>query len=749
MRYRERSFFSFNFLIFILILFSSINLFATSQITAKFSIDQVLSYPFCYSLVAAKKVDRIAWLEAQKGRRNLFTADAPDFKPQRLTNYLNDDGVDLLSPAISDDGSIIVFVRGHNSNRQGWVANPAHYPDGVEQAIWAVRTKGGKPFRVAAGSNPVLSPDGKMILWIKDGQIYGANLELVEKKGGNKPEDDAQLKPLFVTWGTNSNPIWSPDSKKIAFVSDREDHSFIGVYDVATRKIIYLSPSVDRDSSPTWSPDSKKIAFIRRPGSSFSQIVAAAQARATISRTPTFVAIPPTAAFPSPERRPTEQPAQPAQYASGPGFIEAKFADGRTLTFWIADASTGVAEKVWQEPLDDPSFRTIRNIIWAGNCLVFQVEKNNWRHYYSVPVSGKVDAQPINLTPGEGEAEFVGFSADGQWLYYSTNVDDIDRRHLWKIPTSGGQPIQLTSGEGIETEPAPLASGKLVATFYSDARRPRSVALVPADGGSAKIITSLPPEFPLNQHVIPQQIILSAEDGLKFHNQLFLPPDLRPGEKRPALIFIHGGPARQMLLGYHYLYFYHMAYAINQYLANQGYVVLSVNFRSGIGYGRDFRMAANRGAQGASEYQDIVAAARYLQSRPDVDPERIGLWGLSYGGYLTALGLARNSDIFKAGVDIAGVHLWGNSLDINSISFKSSPVGSLDKWTSPILLIHGDDDRNVAFSQTTGLVQLLRARNIYHELLVFPDEVHVFLIFNNWLKTFKATEDFFARFLKK
>jgi len=749
MRYQKRFCLFLSIFIFTFFLFLDHSLPSEAQSSTRFTIEQILSYPFCYSLVAARKADRIAWLEAQQGKRNLFTAASPDFKPVRLTSYLNDDGIDLLSPAISDDGSIVVFVRGHNPNRQGWVANPAHYPDGVEQAIWAVRTAGGKPFRVAAGSNPVLSPDGKMVLWVKEGQIYGASLDLIEKKGGNKPEEDAQLQPLFRTWGTNSNPVWSPDSKKIAFVSDREDHSFIGVYDVATRKIIYLAPSVDRDSSPTWSPDGKKIAFIRRPGFSFSQIVAAAQARAATSRTPGFIMIPPTVAAPPSERRQVEQPAQPAQTASGPGFVEAKFADGRTLTFWVADATTGEGQKVWQEPLDDSSFRAVRQIIWAGNNLVFQVERNNWRHYYSVPVSGNIDAQPINLTPGEGEAEFVGFSADGQWLYYSTNVGDIDRRHLWKSPTSGGNPVQLTSGEGIETEPAPLASGKFVATFYSDARRPRSVALVPAEGGQARIITSLPPEFPLASHVIPQQIILTAEDGLKFHNQLFLPPDLKPGEKRPALIFMHGGPVRQMLLGYHYMYFYHMAYAINQYFAHQGYVVLSVNFRSGIGYGRDFRMAPNRGAQGASEYQDIVAAARYLQSRPDVDPERIGLWGLSYGGYLTAMGLARNSDIFKAGVDIAGVHLWGNSLDVNSISFKSSPVGSIDKWTSPVLLIHGDDDRNVAFSQTTGLVQLLRARNIYHELIVFPDEVHDFLIFENWLKTFHAAEDFFARFLKK
>ena len=157
-----------------------------------------------------------------------------------------------------------------------------------------------------------------------------------------------------------------------------------------------------------------------------------------------------------------------------------------------------------------------------------------------------------------------------------------------------------------------------------------------------------------------------------------------------------------MLLGYHYMFFYHMAYAMNQYWANKGYVVISVNYRSGIGYGRDFRMAPNRGRAGSSEYQDVYAAAKYLQSRPDVDPERIGLWGLSYGGLITALGLSRNSDIFKVGFDIAGVHLWGNSLDQNDIAFKSSPVSTIDNWTSPVLLVQGDDDRNVAFTQLTG-----------------------------------------------
>jgi dipeptidyl aminopeptidase/acylaminoacyl peptidase len=173
-----------------------------------------------------------------------------------------------------------------------------------------------------------------------------------------------------------------------------------------------------------------------------------------------------------------------------------------------------------------------------------------------------------------------------------------------------------------------------------------------------------------------------------------------------------------------------------------------VNYRSGIGYGEEFRNAPGRGGRGNTEYQDILAAGKYLQSREDVDPERVGIWGLSYGGILTAQALARNSDIFAAGVDIAGVHQWGDTLDPEDTAYASSSISEVDNWTSPVLLVHGDDDRNVDFSQTVGLVQALRANDVHFELIVFPDEVHDFLVFGKWLRTWDAMEDFFERFLR-
>jgi dipeptidyl aminopeptidase/acylaminoacyl peptidase len=298
--------------------------------------------------------------------------------------------------------------------------------------------------------------------------------------------------------------------------------------------------------------------------------------------------------------------------------------------------------------------------------------------------------------------------------------------------------------------------------LHSDAQRCASAAIKIGSSAVRDLAPdSVPAEFPAASLVVPQPVIISAADGLRIHGQVFLPPDAKPGEKRPAMIFFHGGSRRQMLLGFHYMDYYHNAYAMNQYLANLGYIVLAINYRSGIGYGLNFREAINYGATGASEYNDVVGAGLYLRSRPDVDPKRIGLWGGSYGGYLTALGLARASDLFAVGVDFHGVHDWNNVIsnfvkaydpgkDVNAarIAYESSPMASINTWKSPVLLIHGDDDRNVPFHETVVLVEALRKQGVPFEQLVFPDEIHGFLTYKRWLEAYTATSKFLDKYLK-
>jgi dipeptidyl aminopeptidase/acylaminoacyl peptidase len=248
---------------------------------------------------------------------------------------------------------------------------------------------------------------------------------------------------------------------------------------------------------------------------------------------------------------------------------------------------------------------------------------------------------------------------------------------------------------------------------------------------------------------------------MQIPTQVFVPNDLKPGERRPAVIFIHGGSRRQMLLTWHYNYYYRNAYAMNQWLASQGYVVLSLNFRSGIGYGLEFREALNYGATGGAEFNDLMGAGLYLKGRPDVDPARIGLWGGSYGGYMTAMGLSRASDLFAAGVDIHGVHDWNQGIrtfrpdysvhddpEFSRRAYAASPLSTVDGWKSPVLLIHGDDDRNVSFIESINLIVELRKRKVEVEQLVFPDEVHDFLRHQHWVKAYQAAADFFNRKLR-
>jgi dipeptidyl aminopeptidase/acylaminoacyl peptidase len=711
------------------------------------TVGDFLSPGFPQELVPARKADRIAWIVYERGLRNVYTAAAPDFTPVRLTRFLDDDGVVLSSLEISDDGSLVVFVRGSEQNRQGWVANPSSDPKGPERAIWAARTNGGGAWRLTEGNGPALSPDGRTVAFARDGQISRVS---TARPATSDAIDHPERQAFIREWGRNAAPRWSPDGSRVAFVSTRENHAYIGVYDLKTRTVSYVAPGVDFDGSPTWSPDGKRIAFIRRPGTPFAQQAQPGVGGIGGPAGPATGAQGRGRGAPGGGRggRGRGAAANDTTPPRADGLYRAAFPGGYTLSLMVADPATGEAHEFWHNQPNDRTFPNINAITWAGDHVIFAQEPDEWIRYYSVSVAGGT-ATPRELTPGVGMLETIGLSSDGKTLFYATNVGDVDRRHVWKVPTAGGEAVQITSGDGIEMYPAPLASGRQIAVLTSAATRPMSVGLVPLGGGGTKLIyPDLSRGFPLAAQVTPQNVTLRAEDGVEFHNQLFLPKNLRAGERRPAIIFVHGGPIRQMLLGYHYMDFYHIAYAVNEWLASEGYVVLSVNYRSGIGYGKSFRTAPNTGARGNAEYRDVLAAGKYLQSRSDVDPARVGIWGLSYGGILTAQALARNSDIFAAGVDMAGVHLWGSSLDTADVSYQSSAIAAIDSWRSPVLIWHNDDDRNVDFSQTIGLVQLLRARDVHFELIVNPDDTHETLLHKRWLSTFARMQDFLQRFLR-
>ena len=689
---------------------------ATLSAQSSFTLNQIMGSPFPSQLVAATHADRVAWVFDAKGVRNVWVADGPDFAgtAHPVTHYHADDGQPIAGLQLTPDGKTVLYAVGSELNDAQESANPDSWTRGVKQQVFAldVDEKQASPRLLGEMGCPdegcediEISPDGRWAVWSTKKKLWLASVD-----------GKQQAKEVASVRGTAVEPKWSPDGKHIVFVSRREGHSLIAIYDFGGDSIRYMAPSVDRDSMPRWSPDGNWIVFVRTAGEE--------------AKLPLI-------------------PVRPQPWS-----------------LWVADATAGTGHLLWRsgvKPEDSlPRLSEDASLnVTADGRVVFSSEQDGRNHLYSIAASG---GPPTLLTPGDFDVEDVALSADKAWVIYSSNEGDADRRHLWRVAVSGGtMPQALTSGETIEWSPVETGEGRNILCLGSTATLSAMPYEVTQKGRLMIAGQALPSDFPSASLVAPKQVIFRSDDGITLHGQLFLPRNTNG--KVPGLVFMHGGPVRQMMLGFHYMDYYHNAYAENQYLASRGYVVLSVNYRLGVMYGRAFREVPNGIWRGAAEYKDVVAAGRYLQSLPQVDGEKIGLWGGSYGGFLTAMGLARNSDLFKAGVDFHGVHDWSVFLverpyfgnlalrppDADAavkLAWESSPDAYVSTWKSPVLLIHGDDDRNVPFTQTVDLVQRLRAQQVPFEQLILPDEIHGFLRWQDWMRAYSATAEFFDRTLK-
>ncbi len=664
-----------------------------------FTLEDVLSAPFPTDLVAAPAGGRVAWVSDASGRRNIWIAEptaAGTYHSRALTTYTGDDGVEITDLVWRPDGQGLIYHRGGASNPGDLALGAA--PEG----LWAIDVSGtGAPRTFGEGHEATISPAGDRVAYIGHGGITIAPVT------GAGPTE-----VVVHDRGSDRSLVWSPDGARLAFVSDRGDHSLIGVYNRGTKALGWLSAGVDHDANPIWSPDGRFVAFLRLPTGS-----------------------------------------------PGP------FSSARTGEPWsirVADASTGRDHELWRASAGVGSlFHELDGgdgFGWgADDRVVFPWERNGWVHLYSIDAHG--GSAPVPLMSGRFDVFSAALTPDRREVVYSSNQGDTDRRHLWRVGVTGGTPTAATSGTGIEDAPVVTSDGA-VAFLRSDARLPMRPAILTRGSSPTDLDPDLiPATFPATKLVVPQAVIFHSADGVEIHGQLFLPPNSASGQRHPALVFFHGGPYRQMLLGWHPMDAYTYMYGMNQYFASRGYVVLSVNYRGGTGYGLDFRVPPRFGPSGASEFADVLGGAHYLASRPDVDPKRLGVWGGSYGGYLTALALARASDIFAAGVDYAGVTDWSPVLGVYAaagslgasaaLARASSPIASMVQWRSPVLVIQADDDHNVPFAQTVQLVQALREHHVPFQLIVIPNEIHDLLRFQSWLTYFHAQSDFLDAHLQR
>ncbi|WP_316847631.1 S9 family peptidase [Pedobacter psychrodurus] len=684
-------------LFILIILLSTANIFAQS-----FSLKSVLSYPFPTQLVASPVGAKIAWAANEQGKRNIYTAQAPDYKAVKITDYIEDDGQELSSLSISPDGKWIAFVRGgDHGGRDGGPVNANSSPIAPKVEVYSIPFEGGKVVQIGEGDNPVISPNSSQVLFAKAGQVMIASLD-----------GTSAAKSLFYAKGINGAYKWSPDGKKIAFISNRTDHAFLGIYTNQQTPIKWLLPSFSKDGTPVWSPDGNDIAFIRTPG--------------TGGETDSILT----------------KKHQP-------------------WAIWAVNVNTGAGKQIWKAPEtlrgSFPSVDGGANLLWGDGKIIFTSYEDGWPHLYSINADG---SKRLLLTPGNFSVENVKLSSDKKILVFAANTgndeDDLDRRHIYKVSVDQANMQVLSAGKGIEAYPVIAGDNQSFFCLSATAERP----LLPAIIGGKKTVnliseSLIPQDFPIKDMVVPKHVSFKAPDGKMVYAQLFSPRKVI--KKRPAIVYVHGGPQRQMFLGWNPMDYYSIDYALNQYLVNLGFTVLSVNYRLGIGYGYEFHKPVNAGAQGASEYQDIKAAGEWLAKQENINKEKIGIYGGSYGGYLTALALGKDSKLFAAGVDIHGVNNRFTNLDAEGkkpapdaqlaakIADESSPVNYVGTWTSPTLIIHADDDRNVAFSQSVDLAKRFEDKKFDFEFLAIPDDTHHWMKFSNGLKVSEATADFLKR----
>jgi dipeptidyl aminopeptidase/acylaminoacyl peptidase len=671
---------------------------------ASFTIAQVMQAPFPSSLAVASHDKAVAWVFDTEGVRNVWVADASHgMKARAVTRFTEDDGFNIGELAWSPDAQLIAFTRGQTLEEERG-ANVTSSPRGATpREVWVVPTNGGNARRVGAGHAPAFSPDGNRLVFFDKETIWA-----VPASAESTPQ------PLLVDNGQIASVEFSADGRRLAFVSARSHHALVGVYDLSTQRISWMSPSLDQDSSPVFSPDGSQIAFIRVPSQSHVEFVS---------------------------RR-----------------------SGQPWSIWVADTASGQGHRVWRadEGAGSLFHATLSddNLWWTRNgTLVFPWEKTGWLQLYGVPATGGTAAP---LTSGPFEVAHVAQSADRVHLVFSSNQDDQDRLHVWTVdPGSPGHkgPVRANAGPSIEDTPQIAADGTVFA-LQSAATRPLQPVMLTQGRWQPLAPEVIPASFPRARLVTPESVTFPARDGQATHAQLFLPqPATGSGGRHPAILFFHGGPQRQMLLGFHPMDAYNWMYALNQYFVAEGYVVLSVNYRGGIGYGLDYREAQDFGPGGGSELNDLLGAISYLQARNDIDRQRVGIWGGSYGGLMTALGLARASDDLAAGVDYAGLYNWATFFPSVGLSLpdseatqravQSSPIATVDRWRSPVLVVQADDDRDVPSQQSLELIEALRLHHVDHDELIVPNEIHNMARYASWMRFFGATDRYFAEHVER
>ena len=472
-----------------------------------------------------------------------------------------------------------------------------------------------------------------------------------------------------------------------------------------------------------------------------------------------------------------EEPATPAARREIRWSMPAVSDDGRYV---VAGARSGDNKDRWFVTLDPESGRTklvdvLRDDAWVresevagaplmflpdGRRIAFLSERDGWMHLYTLDVSLE-DARPVQLTRGKWEVFSTELSPDGRTFYLTTNEVHPGERQVYSLPVDGGDRVRLTSMDGSNAATV-SPDQSMLALVRSYTNKPPELYLASSrPGAEARQITTTPAaEWRGFNWIDPKVVTFKARDGVDVYARLFTPGMIgaRRDAARPGVVFVHG--AGYLQNAHRYWSTYSREYMFHNLLASRGYVVLDVDYRASAGYGRDWRTAIYR-HMGGKDLEDVVDGAKYLVDREGVNARRIGVYGGSYGGFITLMAMFTTPDVFAAGAALRPVTDWarynhGYTSNILNVPQRdaeayrrSSPIYFAEGLKGALLICHGMVDTNVHFQDSVRLAQrLIELRKENWELAAYPVENHAFERETSWADEYRRILKLFEENLR-
>jgi len=704
------------YLLFVATLVFMTSVAAQRTPAARLTIDQLIDIKHPSSPVWSPDGRQVAFLWDRADIVNLYVANGDgQGQPLALTSYPDGKVGDVFW---SRDGSTVYFSRNGD--------------------LWQVATTGGEPRQVWATPTPEIeiSPtkDGDRIAFVRPAKAgearHGADLLVRSLTDGSESKIAHDDESIY-------SPVWSPDGKQIAYVGGgkiiRHDQwpSYSG------EKLIFAVSEYVPGQLYTVSSSGGKPTAIDTPGE-YNGLAWVDATHVTYDRQ-------------SDHYKTRTIYIAPVDGGSPQAIHEDKEEKFWSLPDWEAEA----------KPKPSPN----------GKWIAFLTDLDGWDHLYVVAPSG---GQAIQITKGKFEAWRPAWSHDSTRIAFDANEPDHPGDRRIGIATIGDDPTRatvtyVTAGKGTNDEPHWSADDKRLVYQHTDTHNSADLYAIDANSGAkpVRLSNSMPSTIDHSAFVEPELVHYPGPDGQPVPAWLFVPKNLDRSKKNPAIIWVHGDGINQNYDGWHVQRNYAVYYSFHQYLLQQGYVVLAPDYRGSIGYGRDWRNGVYMDV-GGNDAKDAWMGANYLKTLSYVDSARIGIWGLSYGGFFTLIAMTDQPNLFRAGIDVAGVVDYvmyyndpyhgdwtesriGTPEENPKVYANASPISHIDRLARPLLVLHGTSDVNVPFLESVWLMDeaLKKHKGDLVTFMMYPGEFHYFSREHVLRDAWRRADRFFAAHLQQ